>query len=263
MRPTTVASPTWAGLALAALPLAVGLTLFAVGRLGQVRATVVATVRMVMQLLLLGLVLEGVFANARPWLIAAVVAGMLVASAFAASGRQRRPDRLARLEALAALALAGAVALAVGLGLALRPSAWADPRTVIPLAGMVLSHAVQSVALAAERLDATLAADRDLVELRLALGADPATAARPALRDAARAAIAPLVNSLSLAGIVAIPGMMTGQLLSGSTVFDALRYQIFIFLLIGGSGTLGTLAMLRLRLRRRFTAAWQLRSEGG
>jgi putative ABC transport system permease protein len=66
---------------------------------------------------------------------------------------------------------------------------------------------------------------------------------------------------MSIAGIVSIPGMMTGQLLAGSDVLEAIRYQILIYLGITATATLSTLILLEIRLRRYFTAAHQLRED--
>src|SRR5262249_13704376 len=117
------------------------------------------------------------------------------------------------------------------------------------------------VSLAAERLESELRADRDRVELRLALGATARQSALPALRAAVRAALTPITNNMMIAGIVAIPGMTTGQLLAGAPVETALRYQILIYLGITGTAGLSMLILLGLRLRRYFTPAHQLRAD--
>ena len=117
------------------------------------------------------------------------------------------------------------------------------------------------VALAAERFESDLKADRDLVELRLSLGATARQAATPALRSSISAGLSPIINNMMIAGIVAIPGMTTGQLLAGADVGEAIRYQILIYLGIGATVTLSVLILLAIRLRRYFTPAHQLRRE--
>ncbi len=151
--------------------------------------------------------------------------------------------------------------MAVSIRLALRVEPWYDARTVLPMLGMILGNAVAAVSLAAERFDADLRADRDLVELRLALGASAWQAATPALRSAVAAGLAPILNNMTLAGIVAIPGMTTGQLLAGADVGQAIRYQILLYLAIAANVVVGLLILLTLRFRRAFTAAHQLRRD--
>jgi len=124
---------------------------------------------------------------------------------------------------------------------------------------MLLGNSVNGVALAAERLDSELRQNRDLVEKRLALGATSRQAAHEALQAAMRAALTPTINGMMIAGIVAIPGMMTGQLLQGADPTIALRYQILIYLGISGTVCLSSLLLLSLRLRHYFTPHDQLR----
>jgi putative ABC transport system permease protein len=253
--------PTWLGLAWAAVPmLACALVLLWQG-LGQVRQLAIATVRLVLQMLLLGLVLQWVFDARNPYLVVAVSLVMLAASAHAVGARQTRGTWGLRLESFGAMALGAYVVMFVGTRVSLRVQPWYDPATVIPLLGMTLGNSVNGVALAAERLESELRAERDRVELRLALGASARQAAAPALRAAVSAALTPTINGMTIAGIVAVPGMMTGQILAGARVADALRYQILIYFLIAGTVGISTLVLLFVRLRRYFTRAHQLRYE--
>jgi putative ABC transport system permease protein len=166
-----------------------------------------------------------------------------------------------RLEAFAAMGVGMAAVMAVSIRLGLRVTPWYEPRVVIPLLGMILGNSVTGVALAAERLESDLRAERDRVELRLALGATARQAALPALRAAVKAALTPAINNMMIAGIVAIPGMTTGQLLAGAKVQEAIRYQILIYLGITGTVAISTLALLAVRLRTYFTSWAQLRVE--
>ena len=108
--------------------------------------------------------------------------------------------------------------------------------------------------LAAERFASDLKADRDLVELRLTLGATARQAATPALRSSVSAGLSPIINNMMIAGIVAIPGMTTGQLLAGADVGQAIRYQILLYLGIAATVTISVLILLAIRLRRYFTS---------
>jgi len=253
--------PSWVGIAWAALPMAGCIAVLAWQRLGQVRPLIVAAARLVIQISVLGLVLQWVIDARNPWLVVAVAVGMLAASAQAVGRRQRQGTWVLRTEAFFTMAIGATVVMAVGTRLALRLETWYEPNTVIPLLGMILGNSVNGLALAAERLENDLRAERDRVELRLALGATALQAATPALRSAVAAALTPTINGMMIAGIVSVPGMMTGQILAGAPVAAALRYQILIYFLITGTVGISTLLLLAIRLRRYFTRAHQLRPE--
>jgi putative ABC transport system permease protein len=254
-------APGWVGVAWTALPLLACMALLAWLRLGQVAPMAVALVRLVVQLWLLGIVLKAIFTTDSPWVVVLTASVMLAVASHTVGARQARARWEIRLESLVAMGLGIIVPMgvAVSLGLHLRP--WYSASTFIPLFGMILGNSVTGVSLAAERLASELRSDRDLVEQRLALGATSRQAAMPALRAAVRAALTPIINNMAIAGIVAIPGMTTGQILAGADVMVAVRYQVLIYLGITATATLSTLLLLAIRLRRHFTAAHQLREE--
>ncbi len=259
-----VVAPDWIGLVIASIPLWLCAAILTLRRLGQVRSLLIAATRLVAQILLLGVVLEWIFANPSPLTSIVVCLAMLIVSALTVGSRgtsRRRSVWGLRIEAFLAITLAALLTMTVGIRLALRVEPWYATRTIIPLIGMVLGNSVHGVALAAERLESELKADRDRVETRLALGATARQAALPALRAAVKAGLTPTINSMMIAGVVSIPGMMTGQILAGSDVAPALRYQIMIYFLIVSTVCLGVLIVLRLRLRRHFTVDHRLRLE--
>lgn len=257
----TTTAPSWTGLAYSSLPVVVAIVLLAVLRLGQVRPLLIALVRLTIQLSLLGLVLNWLFRTTTPAVVGAVATVMLLASAHTVGSRLKGGGWSLRIESFVAMGMATALIMVVSLRMALRPDPWFSPQTVIPLLGMILGNSVTAVALAAERFESDLKSERDRIELRLALGASSLQAATPALRAAIRASLTPIINNMMIAGIVAIPGMATGQLLAGAKVDDAVRYQVLIYLGITGVVILSTISLLFVRLRHYFTAWAQLRTE--
>ena len=257
--------PGWAGLAWASLPLILAGSLLAAFRLGQTRALIVATVRLVVQMMLLALVLGAIVAADSPALVVGVAVVMLAVAAHAVGSRQPDKRGLGRLrvEAFGSLVIGSLIVMAVSVRLALHVTPWYDPRTVLPMLGMILGNSVTAISLAAERFEADLKHDRDLIELRLSLGATARQAATPALQAAIRASLSPILNNMSLAGIVAIPGMTTGQLLAGADVGLAIRYQILLYLGIAATVTFGVLILLALRFRQAFTPDHQFRRDFG
>ena len=253
--------PDWIGLIWAGLPLAACVAVLAWQRLGQVRPIAIATARLVVQMMLLAFVLRGIAAANHPLVVVAIALVMLGTAAHAVGARQKRRPWEVRIEAFGAMAVGATLVMAVSIRLSLKIEPWYDPLTVIPMLGMILGNSVTAVALAAERFESDLRADRDLVELRLSLGATARQAATPALRSSVSAGLSPVINNMMIAGIVAIPGMTTGQLLAGADVGEAIRYQILIYLGIGATVAISVLILLAIRLRRYFTPAHQLRRE--
>ena len=248
-------------LALAASFLCIHAALSLALRLGITQQIVVAAVRMVAQLALLGLVLETLFRLASPlWTALAAVVMVLVAG-WEARARQKR--RLAGwwsygVGAAAMLTAAGIVTV-VGLTAIVGAEPWYTPRYALPLLGMVLGNTMTGIAIGVDTLTTAAARDRAAIEARLALGETKWMALSGTIRDAMRSGLIPIVNAMAATGVVAIPGMMTGQLLAGASPEHAIKYQLLIMFLIAGGTGLGVLAAVYLTASRITDARHRLR----
>ncbi len=229
-------------LAVAFIPVAAVLAILLHWSLGAWNA-LYATARMLIQLLIVGYVLTFVFAADQPYLVLAVLVVMMAAAAWIALRPlgARTPRRLGL--ALAAISASGILALALTTQGVLALDPWYEPRFLVPLAGMTFSTAMNAVSLAAERRHAELAA-----------GTAPAAARRRALETA----LIPQLNSLFAVGLVNLPGMMTGQILSGAAPLIAVRYQIMVMAVL--FGVAGMSAALYLWLSERFDPGRQRRT---
>jgi len=231
-------------LALAAVLLLVHGVLSIVLQLGLARMLVVAAVRMVAQLALLGLVLEALFAAASPLWTALAALVMVLFAGREAVARQAR--KFAGFWSYGigtgAMLTAAGIVTVLALTTQVRPDPWYDPRYAIPLLGMVLGNTMTGISLGLHALTGTARRERAAIEARLALGADKWTALRPTLREAMRSGLIPIINSMAATGLVAIPGMMTGQILAGASPETAIKYQLLIMFLIAGGTGLGTFA---------------------
>jgi putative ABC transport system permease protein len=191
-----------------------------------------ANARMLAQLLAVGYVLTYIFETDRPELIVGVVAIMVLISAWIAL----RPLEGARLplypRVLAAILASGLSMLAIVTQLVLDLPRWFEPSFVVPLAGMIFANAMNTVSLAAERYESEHARGVELAQAR---------------RAALDAALIPQINGLLAVGLVSLPGMMTGQILSGVEPLVAVRYQIMVMCMVFGSGGLGAALYLVLR----------------
>lgn len=222
-------------------------------RLGLHRQLGWAAARMVVQLIAVGLILRTVFALASPAATLLVVLAMTAAAAREVATRPQQ--RLARsgntVVGGTAVALATALTCLLALTTAIRPAPWYDPRYAVPLAGIVLGNVLNGASLALDGLLGGVVQQRAAIEAQLCLGAVIGRALRPLAAASVRRALLPVVNQMSAAGIITLPGIMTGQILAGMDPLEAAKYQILLlFLLAGGSGLAAGaavwLAVLRL-----------------
>ncbi len=220
--------------------------------LGVHRPLLVAAARMVVQLVLVGFALRLVFAATSAGITAAVVAAMLLAASREMGARS--PRRLAGawhfgVGALAAVTATLPVALVV-LTTALRPDPWYDPRHAIPLVGIILGTVMNAGSLAINTVVGSAARERAAIEARLALGATREAAFRPLLRQAVLAGLLPTLNQMAAAGLITLPGIMTGQVLAGMDPLEAAKYQILLMFVLAAAGFLGAVAAAYGTLRR-------------
>ncbi|WP_346432237.1 ABC transporter permease [Breoghania sp. L-A4] len=131
--------------------------------------------------------------------------------------------------------------MAVALTTQIQPDPWYAPRFLLPMFGMILGNAMTGVSLGLDTLVESTVRDARAVEARLLLGHTRWEAMRTLSRRAIRSGFMPIINSMAATGIVALPGMMTGQILAGADPSEAVKYQVLIMFLIGGATGLGVL----------------------
>ena len=228
----------WWKMALAALLI---LALAATGylaRLGITRSLLIAAIRTVIQLALIGLVLEALFASSAFYWVALLALVMLLVAGREVVARQGR-----RLQGWWAFGIGtGAMFVSsftvtiLALTVVIGPDPWYAPQYAIPLLGMMLGNTMTGVSLALDRLNESVWRQRAVIENRLMLGQTWQQALEGIRREAMRSGMMPSINAMAAAGIVSLPGMMTGQILAGSPPAVAVKYQILVMLII----TVGT-----------------------
>jgi putative ABC transport system permease protein len=257
IRPVTELS--WLDLVVAAALILVAISIARLRRLGLEKSLAFGAVRAVVQLLIVGNVLVWLFAADRWWLVAIALAIMLIVAVKTAADRQDGAFWQHLRPMGSALLVGSGVTLVYVTAAVVRVDPWYDPRYLIPLFGMILGNAMNAAALAAERLASEMSARHSEVEAYLALGAAPARAAREAARRALRAALIPTVNGLMIVGVVSLPGMMTGQILAGSSPALAVRYQVMVVFMLAAASALSAATAVSAYTRRYFNSAEQLR----
>ncbi|RTZ59091.1 MAG: ABC transporter permease [Gammaproteobacteria bacterium] len=200
------------------------------------REGIYAVGRMLGQLLIIGYFLGYIFNANNAWIIVAVLTVMVLTSSWIALRTVEKQRNRLYGYVLISLLIGGATTLALVTQGVLDLHPWYQPRYMIPLAGMIFANAMNAISLAAERYhDET------------SRGADYQTARNAAFRTA----LIPITNSLFAVGLVSLPGMMTGQILSGIDPLIAARYQIMVMAMIFGSGGIASAVYLWILGKRR------------
>jgi len=218
---------------------------------------VVATVRSIIQLTLIGYAIKLIFDVDSIWLVLALLAVMVLFGALTARGRAKSvPNAFWPLLLTLAIAAATTLGLVVVLGI-FEPT----PRYLVPVGGMVIGNSMTASAVALNRLGDEIADGRARIEATLALGATAREAALPIVRRSLRSGMITLVDSTKTTGLIFFPGTMVGMLLAGANPTDAVRLQLILLYSLLGSVAIAGLLATNLAYRNFFTPAQQLREE--
>lgn len=241
------------------LAIAVGLMVIAIGlsaweKLGLELNLVTATGRTILQLLILGYVLEFIFAVGSVGGILAILAVILTIAAIVA--RNRISTKIPQVLPLVwgAIFISTALTVLYTNFLIIQPDTW-QARYVIPLAGIVIGNAMNAAAIAGERLVTTLNSQTVEIETHLSLGATPQQAVNQYRKEAIKAAFLPTLNQMMVVGMVTIPGITTGQLLAGITPLNAVAYEIVIIFMVAMANLLTSILVTRGLYRQFFNSA--------
>ena len=250
---------SWQSLLFASTLLVINGVLSVVYRLQLGKKLAIAACRTVVQLMLLGFVLVPVFEWANPYLVGAMGLIMVLLAAKAATGRLSRSYRGILSHAIVALFVGAAVTTLIGTMVVVQVEPWWSPRYLIPLLGMILGNALTGITLGLDRCLAGLDEGRPKIETLLAMGATWKEASEEVLRESLRTAMIPILNTMTVVGLVTIPGMMTGQILGGTDPALAARYQIVIIFLIAGATGLSAFFAIQAAIRQSFDGSHRLR----
>ena len=189
-----------------------------------------ALFRMILQLLLIGYVLSYIFQTKEPPLIVLILSIMLIAASMIALRPIKNRNKKHYLYAFVSIFVGGVFTLIIVIAGTIGLSPWFEPYVLIPIAGMIFANSMNAVSLAAERFETE-------IELH---------SYKTARSKSLQTALIPIINSLFAVGLVSLPGMMTGQILSGISPLIAVRYQIMVMLMILGSAGISVAIYLLL-----------------
>ena len=190
-----------------------------------------AMTRMLVQLLIIGYFLVYIFDTEHASIIIVILAMMVFASSWIALGTIKQKRRLLYKQAFLSITFGGGITLLLVTQAVLALDPWYLPQLMIPLAGMIFANSMNSVSLAVERLNAEIERNVPYNEAR---------------NIALQASLIPIINSLFAVGLVSLPGMMTGQILSGVSPLIAIRYQIMVMCMIFGASGISASCFLML-----------------
>lgn len=199
------------------------------------RTSLYALSRMVLQLVLIGYVLIYIFESDQPAIVLAVLCTMMLAASYIALRTVAPKRRVFFGHALLSIFIGGGGTLLLVTQGVLQVDPWYDAKVIIPLGGMIFAASMNAIALAAERRETELQSGKSSDEARHA---------------AFHTSLIPIMNSLFAVGLVTLPGMMTGQILSGVSPLIAARYQIMVMAMIFGATGLSALLFLHFSRRK-------------
>lgn len=212
--------------------LPVSVVIFVYIRWVQDRTTIfIALFRMVVQLLLIGYLLVYIFDADSPYIVVGVLSVMLVAASVIALRPLKEKSIKLWQRVFVSIIIGGSFSLVLVVFGVIGLDPWYQARFVVPLAGMIFANSMNTVSIAAERYESELSRETDAIEARAI---------------AYKAALIPMINTFFAVGLVSLPGMMTGQILSGVDPLIAVRYQIMVMLMVFGASGVSVAVYLKL-----------------
>jgi putative ABC transport system permease protein len=230
-------------------------------QLGLVGQLSMAALRTTVQLLLIGIVLKALFSYVHIGFMVLMTTVMLLAAGREVMSRQNRKFAGKWGFGVGTLSMfISSFTIAVfALNVIVRVEPWYTPQYAIPLLGMLLGNTMNGISISLDRLTTTAWDQKARIEGRLMLGHNWSRAIGRIRAQSIRSGLIPIINSMAAAGLVSLPGMMTGQILGGTPPMEAVKYQILIMFLIAGGTGFGTMVAIWLGSRRLFDDRQRLR----
>ncbi len=232
-------------------------------KLRMERTLLIAGVRTIIQLTLVGYVLKWIFNHFTPLLLSLAAVCMVTMAGWEVIQRQK--VRFVGFWGFSigtfSMFLSSLTMTVIGLTLMISVDPWYQPQYSIPLLGMLLGNTMNGIALGLDQLTSRVWNNRQVIEGQLALGYTCREAMSEIRRDCMRSALTPIINTMSVIGIVSLPGMMTGQILAGTSPMIAVQYQIMILFLIAAGIGFGSAAAIWAGSHRLFDQRQRLRQD--
>lgn len=200
-------------------------------QISQTKLFILASVRMTVQLVIAGFLLTYIFDNPHPIFTITYLAAMIGFAIYRVLSKNKGLNKRFRIIIGCSMALSGIAMVFFFVAVIVGESLF-NPQYVIPLSGMIMGNAMTGVSLGIKSFRDSLAGQRNRIEALLCLGVTPQKILLPFVNQSLETALLPTLNSMLGMGIVSLPGMMTGQILSGTLPTTAILYQIAIMIAI-------------------------------
>ncbi|KAG2750533.1 UPF0014-domain-containing protein [Suillus brevipes Sb2] len=211
-------------------------------QLGVGSSLLSAAIRCVVQLGLVALVLQKVFETNNPWAVGGIACLLnLLGTMEAVVNKSKKRFNHMFSSVLFSMLCSTIPVSIIGIRFAMAIEPFWKPEQYIPIVGMLCGGTISGIVVSVSYVLQEIYDNRDKVEMYLAFGASRFEACRPIAREALRLALTPTINQMSVIGIIAIPGMMTGAILGGSSVQQAARVQMVIMFMISASTALASI----------------------
>ena len=200
-------------------------------RIDQTKTLMVACLRMTVQLVLAGLILTFVFDNPSPWITSLYILIMIIFASYLVISKNPWLNRKFKIYVILAIGLSGVSVLLYFVLVVMNADVF-NPRYMIPIAGMIIGNSMTGMTLGLKAFSTEITSNRDRIDALLNIGSEPKRIMNPFVNKAVEFAMMPTINSMLGMGIISLPGMMTGQILSGTAPTVAVMYQIAILIAI-------------------------------
>ena len=214
-------------------------------KIKQTKLLFIASLRMTIQLILAGLVLTYIFENPKPLFTIFYIIAMVMFSFHRVLSKQPRLNKRFKIAIMLSIGISGIFVIGYFVGGVIGISIF-NPRYTIPIGGMIIGNAMTGVSLALKTFMENILSQRSKIDTLLNLGVSPKAILAPYVNQALETALLPTLNSMLSMGIISLPGMMTGQILSGTLPLTAIMYQIAIMIAICTAVCLSVFSTLTL-----------------
>lgn len=200
-------------------------------KVNQTKLLLVASLRMTVQLVIVGYILQYVFSNPKPIFTIIFLIIMLVFSIDRVIKSKKDLNHNFKIAIGASLTFSGLFILVFFVTVVVGKSIF-NPQYTIPLAGMIIGNSMTGVNIAIKTFMDDISKEKNKINTLLNLGVEPKDILKPFANNALETALIPTMNSMLGMGIIFLPGMMTGQMLSGTLPTTAIMYQIAIMIAV-------------------------------